>query len=154
MKRFAFIILWLILVVAFAAYGFFGPGFEGQIDGCPFFWDIAWSGALYYGGIGFSIATCIVGGLHVTFKVRRGALPKSFGILFVLLWSQVGAILPPVFMSISSLFEGETEMTVIFQTVLTVGMGILAFVAFTIAILCIRPVIPDKALQQPPLLKF
>ena len=148
MKRYALIFFWLVLVALFTGYGFFGPGFEGQTSGCPFYWDVAWSEALYCGGIGFSIATCVVGGIYTILQVRDGSLSHGFGLIMVLFWSCVGAILPPVFMSASGLFHGETGMMIIDEAMLTILTGILGSVAFTVVILFVRPkLMPQRAIQ-------
>jgi hypothetical protein len=138
MKPLTLIILWLIVVLLFSAFGFFGPGSEGQIDGEPFDFRVAGETVLFFGGIGFTIATCLVAGLFAVGKSRVGSMTKVWGIGFVLFWSAIAAVIPPAAVDWSGLYHGESAMEIVFQAVITVGIGISAFIAFAVAIFCVH----------------
>lgn len=140
LKRFKLMFLWIIVAGSFTAYGFFGPGFEGG----PFDWGYALQWALDWGSLGIGIATYLVAGLYAIHRARRGSLAKWLGILLVLFSSAVGIVVPPLLMGVSGLFHGEGGLTILFQAVLSVHLGIVAFIVFTIIILCIRLEAPTK----------
>ena len=138
MKPVTLIILWLIIVFLSSGYGFFGPGYEGQIDGEPFDFRVAMAGVFFYGGFGFTIATCLASGLYAIGKSRAKSMTKALGIGFVLFWSVIGAVMPSAAMACSGLYQGELAFGIYAQAVLSIGIGIFAFIAFAIAILCVR----------------
>jgi hypothetical protein len=129
------IVVWLIILASCASYGVF---VLGGYEGGDFDLEGELPEILYYGGIGFSIATCLVVGFYVIRRVRAKSLTKGFGILFVLFSSAVSIVVPPIAMVGSGLFHGESGMMIYFQIINTVCLGTLAFVAFGLCILCIR----------------
>lgn len=138
MKSRTLIILWLVLIALFSGSGFFWSAHEGQIYGEPFDFSEGVSGLLIYGGIGLTIATSLATGLYVIGRVRVKSLTKIAGIELLLFGSGVSALIPPVAMACTGLFTGENALAIYFQAVITVGIGVLAFVAFAIALLCVR----------------
>ena len=135
MRTHARIILWLVIVALSSIYGFLA----GQSSGEPFDLRIRISGALFCGGIGFTIATiCLALGAYTVAEVRDGLQTKVMGILFVLFWSVLIAVIPPVALEFSGLFIGEGAIATVAEAVITVGIALFEFVAFAIAILCVR----------------
>jgi len=93
----------------------------------------------YYSGIGAAAATCLVTGLHVVNRVRRGSLQKGSGIAVVLYSSAISAIAPPLILVCFGWFTGMSALGVVIQAFWTLGIALFAFVAFSLVILCCRP---------------
>ena len=135
MKPRALIFLWLLLVGLFAAYGFFGPGHENQLYGQPFDYGEASVAALIYGGIGFTLATCLTVSLYTIQRLREKSFTGFAAILLVFLCSAVAAFIPPFVMACSGHYHGESALAIAYVASYTVGIGLVGFVLFDIAVL-------------------
>jgi len=131
----AFIMLWLIVVGLFTAYGFFGPGHEGQLYGEPFDYGVAMEATLVYSGIGFTLATCLAVSLYAITRVRAKLVTGFKAILLVLLCSAFAAFIPPFVMACSGHYHGESTLAIAYVAAFTIGIGLVGFVLFDIAVL-------------------
>jgi hypothetical protein len=129
------IILWLLLVGLFASYGFFVPGHEGQLYGTPFDYGLAWEATLVYAGIGFTLATCLTVSLYAVQRLRAKSFTGFAAILLVFLCSAVAAFIPPFVMACSGRYHGESTLAIAYVAAYTVGIGLVGFVLFDIAVL-------------------
>jgi hypothetical protein len=142
-----FILLWFVLAALFDAIGFYLGGLLTDTEMYSFdFWCDSHrvfgvvEALIVYGGIGFTAATCIVIGLRLVSRISCGALKRSSAVLAALITSVVSAVIPPIVLLCvcSSDLHGEGAITLVFQAMWTLGIGIFTFVAFSIGFLCIR----------------
>ena len=135
MKPRALIFVWLILVGLFASYGFFGLGHSNQLYGQPFDYGEAFEMTLIYGGIGFTLATCLRVILYAVQRLRAKSVTGFRAIVFVFLCSAMAAFLPPFVMACSGRYHGESTLAIAYVAAYTVGIGLVGFVLFDIAVL-------------------
>jgi len=131
------VILWIGIVVCFGCFGFFEGYKDAVATGSQeFFRDIELEGTLLFGGIGFGVATCVAVGIYVIGKVRAKLLSKGCAISLMVISSAVSVIVPPLVMDQSGLFRGEIGAAEFcLEDGLLLGIGLLSFVAFSIAVL-------------------
>jgi hypothetical protein len=121
LKPRAIILVWLILVGFVAYFGFFWPGHD--------------STTLVYAGIGFTLATCLAASMYTLQKVRAKSVTGFSGILLVLFSSVAAALIPPFVMARSGYYHGESTLAVAYTGGLCIGISLIIFVLFDIAIL-------------------
>jgi hypothetical protein len=141
MKPRTLIILCSSMVVVFTIIGFFSAWQEeGFLFLDAFFWSYALLQIVFFGGLGLAIAINLGAGLHFVGRVRSGLLGKGLATIFVLCWSAVGAILPPMVMIViaSSKLGGESAMALFLQAAVTTGISVVGFLAFASVIAIIR----------------
>ena len=135
MKPRTLIILWLLLVGLFAAYGFFGPGHKDQLYGEPFDYRVAFESTFVFAGIGFTLATCLAACLYAFMKVRAKLITGFSAILLVMFCSTLAASIPPLLMRCSGHYQGEETVGIIIVAGYTFGIGLVGFTLFNTAIL-------------------
>jgi hypothetical protein len=132
------ILLWFGVVVCFGCYGFFGPGHKYAVEtgDREFFRQIELAQMLFFGGIGFGVATSVSAGMHIIRKVRAKLLKQGLAILLMAVSSAVSMIVPPLVMAQSGLFRGELGLLDLYlESGLLFCIGLLSFVSFSIAVL-------------------
>jgi hypothetical protein len=141
MKPRTLIILCSSMVVVFTIIGFFSAWQEeGYLFLDAFFWSYALLQIVFFAGIGLAIAISLGAGMHFVRRVRSGVLGKGLATIFILCWSVVGAILPPIVMIViaSSKLGGESAMALFLQAAVTTGIGVVGFLVFASVIAIIR----------------
>jgi TRAP-type C4-dicarboxylate transport system permease large subunit len=126
-------LLWLLVVAAFASFGLLRAAYDGHLS----FELLALDSALFYGGIGVTVATCVAASLHAARRLQAKSVTFDEAIQFVFLCSAIAAFTPPFAMALSGHWsEGEDSIGILYLGAYTVGIGLLGFVAFLI--LCPR----------------
>jgi hypothetical protein len=126
LKRARFILLWIAIVALFTGYGAFGGDFSEATRGAA-------SGV----ALGFCIATCAVGSLIVILKVRAQRLAKWMGAIIVFVCSMLAALIPPLFMSLTGLFHGESGLVILAGAVLCFWIAFGTFLICAIVLICL-----------------
>ena len=138
MKPRALLLLWLVVVGVFASFAVLQAGLNHAQYYASFFNAFTVDLLMGYGGIGFTVATCLTASLHAVQKLRTKSTTFVKALLFVFLASAVAAFVPPLGIALSSRWQGEAALGVLYLAVFTVGIGLFGFIAFAASILLRR----------------
>jgi hypothetical protein len=122
--------LWLLVVGAFAGYGVLLAGLNGPLYAEPFFNIFTLDSVLFYGGIGFTVATCLTASLHAVRRLQEKSITFDTAVSFSGLCSAIAAFVPPLAIALSGHWHGEETLGILYLAVFTVGAGIVGFGAF------------------------
>jgi len=114
------VLIWLSVVVPFIVYGSLQDTGSG------------WT--LFYGGIGFSAATCLAISVALTRRVRRGSLSKLLAFLTAAGASVIAAFVPPMIMALN----GEHPLAIYGEYLFTRCIGFVGFVLSGSWVICTR----------------
>lgn len=144
-RRFRPVIVWLVILAAFAAYGYLIKGQTDQIGlSEDFYRDLAIRGTITWAAPGVGVATCVTLGWLILAKVRSRHLKKGWAILFLAMSSLGSTISTPlVFVSAGDLFsippDGHSGlMQILYLTGVTLCFAVVAFGFFSLSVLCAR----------------
>lgn len=83
MKPRTILLLWLVIFMAFAGYGFLGPGLSYQNSSARFEWEAALESTITFSAIGFCFGAYLSTGLVVLKLVRRERLFRFWAVLLL-----------------------------------------------------------------------
>jgi len=93
-----FVVAWIAILALFLC---FGVGFD---------WSDKSAAGLFWGGVGLCAATCAVVGCYVFLRTKAGGLRRWQALAIMLGCSTLSALLPPLLVPCSGLFQGEAGM--------------------------------------------
>jgi hypothetical protein len=138
------IVLWCLLVFTFTAGGYYTAG--TQVQGASFMQHAAIESAILSGGLGFGIATCLIGGLWTLASVHIGRFGKGAAILSLAASSFVSAMATRyVIQAVANSFPpdafiltGESSMGIVFVWGYVIIIAAIGFIVFTGVVIFMR----------------